>query len=156
MRWPHVEDHSFADVAQVFAGPCVGCGDTRPGIRRFYFARGESHVATLRLCWQGAAVAQVQSRIHACQMIPFGTRKTKPRPQLWLPARRGKKLPRPAELRFRRGKPNSSLTYPLSWAQYGLASGRICFGGFGFRKLTNSTRPWVRSEDNTESGLRRQ
>lgn len=48
------------------------------------------------------------------------------------------------------------LTYPLSWAQYGLASGRICFGGLGFRKLTNSTRPWVRSVDNTESGLRRQ
>src|SRR5205823_8297067 len=68
VRWPHVEDHSFPNVAQVFAGLRAGCGDPRPRIRRFYFAGGESHVATLRLCWQGPAVAQVQSRIRACQM----------------------------------------------------------------------------------------
>ena len=63
MRWSHVEDHFLADVAQVFAHLCIRCGDARNGIRGFDFARRESHVATLRLCWQGARAAQVQKSL---------------------------------------------------------------------------------------------
>ena len=62
VRRPHVEDHFFADVAQVFAHPRVRCGHARDGIGRFDFARGKSHVATLRLCWREAREAQAQSR----------------------------------------------------------------------------------------------
>src|SRR5436190_14293582 len=102
MRWPHVEDHSFPDVPQVFAALRAGCGDSRPWIRRFYFARGESHVATLRLCWQGSAMAQVQSRIRACQTISCEHRRNT-KPLCSRPAE--KKDPRPAELAFRRGDP---------------------------------------------------
>ena len=59
-----------------------------------------------------------------------------------LPTGRRKRLPR-------------SLLY-LSCAQYGQASGRICFGGLGFLNVINSTRPLLISEGRTESVLRRQ
>src|SRR5205085_7969364 len=43
MRWAHVEDHFFADVAEIFARSDIGRGDTRHGIWRFDFARGKCH-----------------------------------------------------------------------------------------------------------------
>jgi hypothetical protein len=96
MRWPHVEDHFFADIAQVSASLRIGFSHAPTGIRRFDFARCKSHVATLRLCWQGARAAQVQSRRGAREITGEAKKNSVPG------VGAGKKQTRPAERRFRR------------------------------------------------------
>ena len=43
VRRPHVEDHFFADVAEIFARARIGRGHARHRVRRFDFARDKCH-----------------------------------------------------------------------------------------------------------------
>src|SRR6266498_3360770 len=43
VRWPHIEDHLFADVVISMMHLCVRCDYSCHGIRRFYLTRREGH-----------------------------------------------------------------------------------------------------------------